>query len=43
MLLLSSLVSVIEWLPGSVGPYLVGTIVDEGMMPGDLAIVGRLA
>ena len=32
VLLLSSLISVIEWLPGSVGPYLVGKIVDEGII-----------
>ena len=43
LLLLSSLISVIEWLPGSVGPYLVGKIVDEGIIPGDLATVGRLS
>ena len=43
VLLLSSLISVIEWLPGSVGPYLVGKIVDEGIIPGDLATVGRLS
>jgi ABC-type multidrug transport system fused ATPase/permease subunit len=43
LLLLSSLISVIEWLPGSVGPYLVGKIVDEGIIPGDLAIVVRLS
>ena len=43
LLLLSSLLSVIEWLPGSVGPYLVGKIVDEGIIPGDLATVGRLS
>ena len=43
VLLLSSLISVIEWLPGSVGPYLVGKIVDEGIIPRDLATVGRLS
>ena len=43
VLLLSSLISVIEWLPGSVGPYLVGKIVDEGIIPHDLAIVVRLS
>ena len=42
-LLLSSLISVIEWLPGSVGPYLVGKIVDEGIIPHDLATVVRLS
>ena len=43
LLLLSSLISVIEWLPGSVGPYLVGKIVDEGIIPHDLATVGKLS
>jgi len=43
VLLLSSLISVLEWLPGSVGPYLVGKIVDEGIIPRDLATVGRLS
>jgi ABC-type multidrug transport system fused ATPase/permease subunit len=43
LLLLSSLISVLEWLPGSVGPYLVGKIVDEGIIPRDLATVGRLS
>jgi ABC-type multidrug transport system fused ATPase/permease subunit len=43
VLLLSSLISVIEWLPGSVGPYLVGKIVDEGIVPGNLAVVGKLS
>jgi ABC-type multidrug transport system fused ATPase/permease subunit len=42
-LLLSSLISVIEWLPGSVGPYLVGKIVDEGIIPHDLTTVVRLS
>src|SRR4029450_3354739 len=43
VLLLSSLISVIEWLPGSVGPYLVGKIVDDGIIPHDLATVGQLS
>jgi ABC-type multidrug transport system fused ATPase/permease subunit len=43
LLLLSSLISVIEWLPGSVGPYLVGKIVDEGIIPHNLATVGKLS
>ena len=43
VLLLSSLISVLEWLPGSVGPYLVGKIVDEGIIPHDLATVVRLS
>jgi ABC-type bacteriocin/lantibiotic exporter with double-glycine peptidase domain len=42
-LVLSSLISVIEWLPGSVGPYIVGKIVDEGIVPHDMATVLRLS
>ena len=42
-LLVSSLVGVVEWLPGSVGPYLVGRIVDEGILARDLTVVGRLS
>jgi ABC-type bacteriocin/lantibiotic exporter with double-glycine peptidase domain len=42
-LALSSLISVIEWLPGSVGPYIVGKIVDEGIVPHDMASVARLS
>jgi ABC-type multidrug transport system fused ATPase/permease subunit len=43
VLVLSSLISVIEWLPGSVGPYIVGKIVDEGIVPHDMATVVRLS
>jgi ABC-type multidrug transport system fused ATPase/permease subunit len=43
VLLLSSLISVLEWLPGSVGPYLVGKIVDEGIIPHDLTTVVQLS
>jgi ABC-type bacteriocin/lantibiotic exporter with double-glycine peptidase domain len=43
VLVLSSLISVIEWLPGSVGPYIVGKIVDEGIVPQDMATVVRLS
>jgi ABC-type multidrug transport system fused ATPase/permease subunit len=42
-LVLSSLLSVIEWLPGSVGPYIVGKIVDEGIVPHNLAAVAQLS
>jgi ABC-type multidrug transport system fused ATPase/permease subunit len=41
-LTLTSLISVIEWLPGSVGPYIVGKIVDEGIVPHNMATVLRL-
>ncbi len=43
VLIVGSLVGVVEWLPGSLGPYLVGQIVDQGILPKDLAEVGRLA
>ena len=42
-LVLTSLISVIEWLPGSVGPYIVGKIVDEGIVPHDMGTVLRLS
>ena len=41
--LLLSLVSVVQWLPGAVGPYLVGRIIDDGITPGDLGVVGWLS
>ena len=41
--MLSSLIAVIEWLPGSVGPYIVGKIVDEGIVPHDMTTVLRLS
>jgi len=37
----SSLIAVVEWLPGSLGPYFVGRIIDEGIIGRDLAAVGR--
>ena len=42
-LVLSSLIAVVEWLPGSVGPYIVGKIVDDGIVPHDMATVARLS
>jgi ABC-type multidrug transport system fused ATPase/permease subunit len=41
--LLLALVSVVQWLPGAVGPYLVGRIIDDGITAGDLGVVGRLS
>lgn len=41
-LLLACLLSVVEWLPGSIGPYLVGQIVDRGIVPGDTGATLRL-
>jgi ABC-type multidrug transport system fused ATPase/permease subunit len=43
VLVVSSLISVIEWLPGSVGPYIIGKIVDEGIVPHDMAVVIQLS
>lgn len=43
LLLASSLVSVVEWLPGSVGPYVIGRIVDDGIRARDLGQVGWLS
>ncbi len=42
-LIVGSLVGVVEWLPGSVGPYLIGRIVDQGILARDLGTVGRLS
>jgi ABC-type multidrug transport system fused ATPase/permease subunit len=42
-LVLTSLISVVEWLPGSIGPYIVGKIVDEGIVPHDMTTVLRLS
>ena len=39
-LLVSSLIGVVEWLPGWLGPYLVGRIVDEGILARNLSVVG---
>jgi len=36
----SSLIAVVEWLPGSLGPYFVGRIIDEGIIGRDLGAVG---
>jgi ABC-type multidrug transport system fused ATPase/permease subunit len=33
----------VQWLPGAVGPYLVGRIIDDGITAGDLGVVGRLS
>jgi ABC-type multidrug transport system fused ATPase/permease subunit len=41
--LLLSLVSVVQWLPGAVGPYLVGRIIDDGITARDLGVVGWLS
>jgi ABC-type bacteriocin/lantibiotic exporter with double-glycine peptidase domain len=38
-LLISAAVGVGEWLPGSVGPYLVGKVIDEGITARDMTTV----
>ena len=41
-LAVASLASMIAWLPGSLGPYLIGLIVDQGITQRDLRTVGQL-
>ena len=43
ILFASALTAVLEWLPGAVGPYVVGLIVDQGITARDLGRVGELA
>jgi ABC-type bacteriocin/lantibiotic exporter with double-glycine peptidase domain len=38
-LLLSSLVGIGEWLPGSIGPYVVGKVIDDGITARDMTTV----
>ena len=39
LLIVSSMVGVFEWLPGSVGPYLVGKVIDDGITQRDMTTV----
>jgi ABC-type bacteriocin/lantibiotic exporter with double-glycine peptidase domain len=39
LLALSSLVAVVEWLPGAIGPYLVGMVIDDGITQRDMTPV----
>ncbi|HKF89471.1 MAG TPA: ABC transporter ATP-binding protein [Propionibacteriaceae bacterium] len=39
LLIVSSVVGVFEWLPGSVGPFVVGKVIDEGITQRDLSTV----
>ncbi|MFL6028391.1 MAG: ABC transporter transmembrane domain-containing protein, partial [Friedmanniella sp.] len=41
--ILLSLVTVVQWLPGAVGPYVVGRIIDDGISARDLGTVGWLS
>jgi len=40
MVVVLSLVTVAQWLPGAVGPYVVGRIIDDGITPRQLSVVG---
>jgi ABC-type multidrug transport system fused ATPase/permease subunit len=39
----SAVTAVLEWMPGALGPYVIGRIVDEGITARDLGTVGELA
>src|SRR5215210_2184574 len=39
----SAVTAVLEWLPGAIGPYLIGRIVDESIAARNLGRVGELA
>ena len=43
VLIVCSLTSMAEWLPGALGPFVVGKVVDEGIVPHDLETVIRLS
>ncbi len=43
LLVLLSLLAMLQWLPGAVGPYLVGQIIDLGLLGGDWTAVWRYA
>jgi len=43
LLLFAALAAVVEWLPGALGPYVIGRIVDDGILPRDLGVVGQLS
>ena len=43
VLFVSALTAVLEWVPGAIGPYLIGRIVDEGITARDLGRVGELS
>jgi ABC-type bacteriocin/lantibiotic exporter with double-glycine peptidase domain len=42
-LIISALIGVGEWLPGSIGPYVIGKVIDDGIRQRDLATVGWLS
>ncbi|MDN5762103.1 MAG: ABC transporter ATP-binding protein/permease [Microlunatus sp.] len=43
VLVVSSVLAMLEWLPGAVGPFLVGRIIDQGIIGGDWSAVWRYA
>src|SRR5918997_5587189 len=42
-LFVSAVTAVLEWVPGAIGPYVIGRIVDEGITARDLGRVGELS
>ena len=42
VLFVSAVTAVLEWVPGAIGPYVIGRIVDEGIIARDLGRVGEL-
>ncbi len=43
LLVVLCVLAMLQWLPGAVGPYLVGRIIDEGILGGDRSAVWRYA
>jgi ABC-type multidrug transport system fused ATPase/permease subunit len=43
VLVVLSFLAMLEWLPGAVGPFLVGKIIDQGILGGDWSTVWRYA
>ncbi len=43
LLVVLCVLAMLQWLPGAVGPYLVGQIIDQGILGGDRAAVWRYA
>ena len=42
LLVVLTLVTVVQWLPGAVGPYVVGRVIDDGIRARDLGVVVQL-
>lgn len=43
VLVVLSILAMLQWLPGAVGPFLVGQIIDQGIIGGDDTVVWRYA